>query len=165
MEHSVLTLKSIRSYILQTTANQPMKKSLKKKSSKSNQATTTEITSATCAMLPKTVKVGWNTINFNLVDPSFLKDNTDCFGQYISRECRIDIQKELEGDQLINTVLHEIIHCIIYNSSLNQDGGPLTDDKSEEQVTNSITNWLLNVFWENPWLIDLLKKRSSESLQ
>ena len=137
-----------------------MKKSLKKRVSKSNQATTPRTTLVTPAMIPKTVKVGWNTIKFNFVDPSFIKES-DCFGQYLSRECKIEIQKELDGDQLINTVLHEIIHCIIYNSSLNQDGGPLTDDKSEEQVTNSITNWLLNVFWENPWLVDLLKKRSS----
>ena len=137
-----------------------MKKSLKKRISKSNQATTPKTTLATAAMIPETVKVGWNTIKFNFVDPSFIKES-DCFGQYLSRECKIDIQKELEGDQLINTVLHEIIHCIIYNSSLNQDGGPLTDDKNEEQVTNSITNWLLNVFWENPWLVDLLKKKSS----
>ena len=137
-----------------------MKKSLKKRISKSNRATTPKTTLATAAMIPETVKVGWNTIKFNFVDPSFIKES-DCFGQYLSRECKIDIQKELEGDQLINTVLHEIIHCIIYNSSLNQDGGPLTDDKNEEQVTNSITNWLLNVFWENPWLVDLLKKKSS----
>ena len=137
-----------------------MKKSLKKRVSKSNQATTPRTTLVTPAMIPETVKVGWNTIKFNFVDPSFIKES-DCFGQYLSRECKIDIQKELTGDQLINTVLHEIIHCIIYNSSLNQDGGPLTDDKNEEQVTNSITNWLLNVFWDNPWLVDLLKKRSS----
>ena len=137
-----------------------MNKLFNKKTSKSK-PTTTEITSATCAVLPETVKGGWNTIRFNFVDPSFIKDNSDCFGEYVSRECRIDIQKELKGDQLINTVLHEIIHAIVYNSSLNQDGGPLTDDKHEEQVVNSITNWLLNVFWENPWLIELLKKRSS----
>ena len=137
-----------------------MKKSSKKKTSKSNQAITPETTSATSAMIPATVKVGWNTVVLSFVEPSFIKES-DCFGQYISRECKIEIQKELEGDQLINTVLHEIIHCIIYNSSLNQDGGPLTDDKSEEQVTNSITNWLLNVFWDNLWLVDLLKKRSS----
>ena len=136
-----------------------MKKSLKKMASKSNQAIITETTSATAAMIPETVKVGWNNVKFSFVDTSFIKES-DCFGQYLSRECKIEIQKELDGDQLINTVLHEIIHCIIYNSSLNQDGGPLTDDKSEEQVTNSITNWLLNVFWDNPWLVDLLKKRS-----
>ena len=137
-----------------------MKKSLKKRASKSSQAITPETTLATSAMIPETVKVGWNTVKLSFVEPSFIKES-DCFGQYISRECKIEIQKELEGDQLINTILHEIIHCIIYNSSLNQDGGPLTDDKSEEQVTNSITNWLLNVFWDNPWLIELLKKRSS----
>ena len=137
-----------------------MSKLSRKKNLKTKQETTSETTLATAAMIPETVKVGWNTVKFSFVDPSFIKES-DCFGQYLSRECKIEIQKELDGDQLINTVLHEIIHCIIYNSSLNQDGGPLTDDKSEEQVTNSITNWLLNVFWDNPWLIDLLKKRSS----
>ena len=160
MGHSILTLQSIRSYMKRIIVNQLMKKSSKKKTSKSNQATTTETMSATAAMVPETVKVGWNTVSLSFVDPSFIKES-DCFGQYLSRECKIEIQKELSGDQLINTILHEIIHCIIYNSSLNQDGGPLTDDKSEEQVTNSITNWLLNVFWDNPWLIELLKKRSS----
>ena len=144
----------------QITVKGRIMKSSKKKTSKSNQVTTPETTSATSAMVPKTVKVGWNTVKLSFVEPSFIKES-DCFGQYISRECKIEIQKELEGDQLINTVLHEIIHCIIYNSSLNQDGGPLTEDKSEEQVTNSITNWLLNVFWDNPWLIEFLKKRSS----
>ena len=137
-----------------------MSKLSKKKPLKIKQETTSETTLATCAMLPSTVKVGWSNIRFNFVDPSFIKES-DCFGQYLSRESKIDIQKELSGDQLINTVLHEIIHAIIYNSSLNQDGGPLTDEKSEEQVTNSITNWLLNVFWDNPWLVDLLKKKSS----
>ena len=137
-----------------------MNKLSKKKSLNIKQETTSETTLATAAMIPETVKIGWNIVSFNFVEPSFIKDS-DCFGQYLSKECKIDIQKELKGDQLINTILHEIIHCIIYNSSLNQDGGPLTDDKSEEQVTNSITNWLLNVFWDNPWLVDLLKKRSS----
>ena len=160
MGHSILTLQSIRSYMKRIIVNQLMKKSSKKKTSKSNQATTTKTMSATAAMVPETVKVGWNTVSLSFVDPSFIKES-DCFGQYLSSECKIEIQKELSGDQLINTILHEIIHCIIYNSSLNQDGGPLTDDKSEEQVTNSITNWLLNVFWDNPWLIELLKKRSS----
>ena len=137
-----------------------MSKLSRKKNLKTKQETTSETTLATPAMIPETVKIGWNTVSFNFVEPSFIKDS-DCFGQYLSKEGKIDIQKELEGDQLINTILHEIIHCIIYNSSLNQEGGPLTDDKSEEQVTNSITNWLLNVFWDNPWLVDLLKKKSS----
>ena len=71
-----------------------MNKLFNKKDSKSK-TSTTETTLATCAMLPKTVKVGWNTLTFNFVEPSFLKDNVDCFGEFVSKECRIDIQKEL----------------------------------------------------------------------
>ena len=71
-----------------------MKKSLKKRASKSNQVTTTKTTLATPAMIPPAVKIGWNTVSFNFVDPSFIKES-DCFGQYLSKECKIDIQKEL----------------------------------------------------------------------
>ena len=63
-----------------------MNKLFNKKDSKSK-TSTTETTLATCAMLPKTVKVGWNTLTFNFVEPSFLKDNVDCFGEFVSKEC------------------------------------------------------------------------------
>ena len=58
---------------------------------------------------------------------------------------------------MANTLVHEIIHAIVYHSSLNADGGPLHDDEDEEQTVNSMTNWLMGVFKDNPWLLDFLK--------
>ena len=38
---------------------------------------------ATSAMVPKTVKVGWNTVKLSFVEPSFIKES-DCFGQLLT---------------------------------------------------------------------------------
>ena len=104
------------------------------------------------------VKVGVADLTIERVDPSFKKNNVDCFGQYLSRENKIEIQKEISGIDYANTLLHEIIHAVIYLSSLNSDGGALKDDDAEEQVANTITNWLMGVFRDNPAILDTLKE-------
>ena len=104
------------------------------------------------------VKIGFAVIHIERTDPSFKKNNVDCFGQYLSRENKIEIQKEISGIDYANTLLHEIIHAVIYLSSLNSDGGALKDDDAEEQVANTITNWLMGVFRDNPAILDILKE-------
>jgi hypothetical protein len=104
------------------------------------------------------VKVGFADILIERVAPSFKKNNTDYFGQYLSRESKIEIQKEISGIDYSNTLLHEIIHAVIYLSSLNSDGGALKDDDAEEQVANTLTNWLMGVFRDNPAILDILKE-------
>ena len=38
------------------------------------------------------------------------------------------------------------------------EGGPLYESNDEEQAVNSMTNWLMGVFKDNPWLLDFLKE-------
>jgi len=104
------------------------------------------------------VKVGFADIKIDRVTASFTKNNADCWGQYLSRENRIEIQKEVDGIDYANTLLHEIMHAIVYLSSLNADGGALKEDDNEEQVTNTLTNWLMGVFRDNPKLLDIIKR-------
>tara|TARA_R110000803_G_scaffold48362_2_gene100491 strand:+ start:220 stop:591 length:372 start_codon:yes stop_codon:yes gene_type:complete len=104
------------------------------------------------------VKVGFADIVIERTNPSFKKNNTDYFGQYLSRESKIEIQKEISGIDYANTLLHEIIHSVIYLSSLNADGGALKDDDNEEQVANTLTNWLMGVFRDNPAILDIFKE-------
>ena len=104
------------------------------------------------------VKVGFADIKIDRVNASFTKNNADCWGQYLSRENRIEIQKEVDGIDYANTLLHEIMHAIVYLSSLNADGGALKEDDNEEQVTNTLTNWLMGVFRDNPKLLDIIKR-------
>ena len=103
------------------------------------------------------VKVGYADIKIERVLASFTKNNADCWGQYISRENKIEIQKEAVGIDYANTLLHEIMHAIVYLSSLNADGGALKEDDNEEQVTNTLTNWLMGVFRDNPRVLDIIK--------
>ena len=56
-------------------------------------------------------------------------------------------------------LLHEILHAIVYASSLNSEGGALEDHKDEEQTVNSITNHLMAVIKDNPWFLDFLKEQ------
>ena len=108
--------------------------------------------------LPDKIKIGWKDVKIEKVKTSFIKNNSDYWGQYIARESKIEIQEEAKGIDLANTLLHEIIHAIVYHSSLNSEGGPLKDGDEEEQAVNSMTNWLIGVFKDNPWLLDTLKE-------
>jgi len=108
--------------------------------------------------LPDQIKIGWKDVDLQSVKFSFFKNNSDYWGQYIARQNKIEIQEEAQGQDLANTLVHEIIHAIVYHSSLNAEGGPLYESDDEEQAVNSMTNWLMGVFKDNPWLLDFLKE-------
>ena len=108
---------------------------------------------------PNNVKVGWKDIRIEYIEPQFERNNADFWGQFLSRKGVIEIQKEIQGDDLANTLLHEVLHAIVYASSLNSEGGALEDGKDEEQTVNSITNHLMAVIKDNPWFLDFLKEQ------
>ena len=108
---------------------------------------------------PNNVKVGWKDIRIEYIEPQFERNNADFWGQFLSRKGVIEIQKEIQGDDLANTLLHEVLHAIVYASSLNSEGGALEDGKDEEPTVNSITNHLMAVIKDNPWFLDFLKEQ------
>jgi len=86
--------------------------------------------------IPNKIKITYANLSLDFVDASFIKSNTDCYGQYIQRENKIELQKELlkeeeNVDNLINTILHEVCHAAIYYSGLNAPGGPLETESNE----------------------------------
>lgn len=108
--------------------------------------------------LPDKIKIGWKDIDLETVKVSFVKNNSDYWGQYIARQNKIEIQEEAKGQDLANTLIHEVIHAIVYHSSLNAEGGPLSEHNDEEQTVNSMTNWLMGVFRDNPWLLPMINE-------
>ncbi len=112
--------------------------------------------------LPATIKIGWKDVKLERVKTSFIKNNSDYWGQYVARENKIEIQEEAKGLDLANTLLHEVIHAIVYHSSLNAQGGPLHDDDHEEQAVNSMTNWMMTVLRDNPWFLETIKQSIAE---
>ena len=114
--------------------------------------------------LPKTVKVGYRDIEIHYVQPEFKTDNmTESYGEYRPREGVILIQHDLCGQELTNTLWHEIKHAAVYVSGLNQANGPLKEDDHEEIVVNNLSNFELGIFRDNPWLLDFIKTNMNKS--
>ena len=109
-------------------------------------------------MKPNKIKVGYRDIDVKYSQPEFTTDKlTDCFGQYDNRLGLIEVQQDLEGQKMINTLLHEIGHAIVDISGLNKLGAPLEDDDDEEIVVHQITNYFMGVCTDNPWFLDYIK--------
>ena len=114
--------------------------------------------------LPKTVKVGYRDIELHFVQPEFKTDNmTESYGEYHPREGVILIQHDLCGQELANTLWHELKHAAVYVSGLNQANGPLKEDDHEEIVVNNLSNFELGVFRDNPWLLDFIKNNMNKA--
>ena len=108
----------------------------------------------------KKIKVGYSTIIIKKQSPQFKKDNmSDNYGQYLSRENKIEIQPDLSNIDEVNTLLHEILHASAWVCSLTQSGQPLEESKDEELVINSLTNSLTQIFIDNEWLLPYLTKK------
>ena len=112
---------------------------------------------------PEEVKVGYRTIKIKYVRPDFIMDDMmESYGEYRAREGVIYIQDALVGQERCNTTWHEILHAIVYIYSLNQANGPLKEDDAEELVVNTISNAMMGVYRDNPWLLDMLKKHLND---
>ena len=108
----------------------------------------------------KKIKVGYSTITIKKQSSQFIKDNmSDNYGQYLSRENRIEIQPDLSNIDEVNTLLHEILHASVWICSLTQPGQPLEKSKDEELVINSLTNNLTQIFIDNEWLLPYLTNK------
>ena len=91
-----------------------------------------------------------------------MDDMTDSYGEYRAREGVIYIQDALVPQERCNTTWHEILHAVVYIAGLNQANGPLKEDDAEELVVNQISNFMMGVYRDNPWLLDMLKKHLNE---
>ena len=108
---------------------------------------------------PTKVKVGYRTIKIKYVRPDFIMDDMmESYGEYRAREGVIYIQDSLVPQERCNTTWHDILHAVIYIAGLNQANGPLKEEDAEELTVNQISNSMMAVYRDNPWLLDMLKK-------
>ena len=97
------------------------------------------------------IKIGYR--NYKLdVWPDTFASTEEAEGEFFAKD----------GKHGANTLLHEILHAIVYQYGLAED----IKDK-EEKIVNTLTNGLSAVFIDNPWLLDYLKdkvKKEKESV-
>ena len=108
--------------------------------------------------MEKKIKVGYQDIVIERETSTFQKQ-TDCYGEYEHRKNQITIQNGLGPLDEANTLLHEILHAVVYINSLTQSGQPLDTENKEELVINTITNGLAQVLRDNKWLLPYFKEK------
>ena len=77
-------------------------------------------------------------------------------GQFFSKEGVIGYVATEKGVSHANTILHEIMHAIIYQWNIE------LDEKVEELVVNGLSNGLTTVLVDNPKLMDYFKEKIKE---
>ncbi len=104
--------------------------------------------------LPETICIGYQDIE--VIETDF-PDNEQ--GVYISDKSQIRIQRDMQPRESLNTVLHEIIHAIIFVYGAKQI---FKDEEEEERVVGLVGNGLAEAFSRNPelakWTADYAKR-------
>ena len=112
----------------------------------------------------KKLRVGFQDLTIELKDADFRTDNlTDCYGHYQQRENKLEINTNLEQHDLLNTVIHEILHACCYVGGLTTKSNPLSDEDKEEVVTNTLANQIHIVLRDNPWLLKFIQESLSKT--
>jgi len=102
------------------------------------------------------IKIGYQDVNINLI--SFDKEVDHVFGEYDSVKNTIDLNKTQAPRSMANSLLHEVVHAVIYETGLNSDGNCLSNDKDEELAVNAITNSLSQIIRDNKWFLPYIQK-------
>ena len=98
--------------------------------------------------LPKSIKIG-------LFDYKVRYNKTlkDCHGDCNPDTKIIRISKEYSKLSQAETLFHEILHAIYYESRLNEHHKP----EVEEQIVSTLAPYLLSAIIDNPELMGILK--------
>ena len=105
-------------------------------------------------MIPEKIKIGYKEYRLEKWKQTVASAN-DAQGQFFAKEGIIGYTDDEKGVSHANTLLHEIIHAIVYQWNI--DVG-----EKEETIVNGLTNGLTTVLVDNPKLIDYLKKNIKE---
>jgi hypothetical protein len=105
--------------------------------------------------VPTSIKIGYRDYKLEEWKQTVATAN-EAQGQFFQKEGIIGYVVTEEGVSHANTVLHEVLHAIIYQWNMD------LEEKVEEQVVNGLANGLTTVFVDNPELMDYLKTKIKE---
>ena len=106
--------------------------------------------------IPDKIKIGYRNYAIEKNDRVWNKQ-TDSYGQFLSKEGIICLSSEEDSISQANTLIHEILHGIVYQWGLESQ----LDDK-EEQIVNTMANGITTVIRDNPWLLSFIKNKVEE---
>ena len=101
--------------------------------------------------IPEKIKVGYRDYKLEEWKQTVATAN-EAHGQFFSKEGIIGYAADEKGVSHANTLLHEILHAIVYQWNIE------LEDKEEEKLVNGLTT----VIVDNPKLIDYFKEKIKE---
>ena len=105
--------------------------------------------------IPDKIKVGYKEYKLEEWKQTVASAN-EAQGQFFSKEGIIGYVTTEKGVSHANTILHEVMHAIIYQWNIE------LGEKEEEHLVNALSNGLTTVFVDNPKLMDYLKEKIKE---
>ena len=102
--------------------------------------------------IPDKIKVGYKEYKLEEWKQTVASAN-EAQGQFFSKEGVIGYVTTEQGVSHANTIMHEIMHAIIYQWNIE------LGDKEEEHLVSALSNGLTTVFVDNPKLMDYLKEK------
>ena len=105
--------------------------------------------------IPDKIKIGYREYKLEEWKQTIASAN-EAQGQFFAKAGIIGYTAEEKGVSHANTLIHECLHAIIYQWSME------LDDKVEELVVNGLANGLTTILVDNPKLIDYLKEKIKE---
>ena len=101
-------------------------------------------------ILPTAIAVGYQKITVEEVSAI---DDTQ--GSYTNETHEIKIKSGMNASETLNTMLHEMLHAIIYTYGLKDF---FSDDDKEEKFVNVISNGMTEALVRNPDLVKFIVK-------
>ena len=105
--------------------------------------------------IPDKIKVGYKEYKLEEWKQTVASAN-EAQGQFFAKEGVIGYTAEETGVSHANTLIHEILHAIVYQWNME------LEEKVEELVVNGLANGLTTVFVDNPQLVDYLRLKIKE---
>lgn len=104
--------------------------------------------------LPKKAKVGPHTYTLRAVEN--LESLTDQTGGVTFSEAVIVYDPAQAHTQLRDTLLHELLHCVIFETPLRKE---LKDSEEEEKLVWTLSPRILALLRDNPQLVAFLTEK------
>ncbi len=104
---------------------------------------------------PDKIKIGYRDYKLEEWKQTVASAN-EAQGQFFAKEGVIGYTAEETGVSHANTLIHEILHAIVYQWNME------LDEKDEEKLVNGLANGLTTIFVDNPKLMAFLNKKIKE---
>jgi hypothetical protein len=102
----------------------------------------------------KTIKIGYQTYKIEVWSSTQASSN-EAYGEFFQKDKAIGIDGREEGASAANTILHEIMHGVVYQWGLTEE----FSDEKEERIVNSMVNGFTQVLVDNTWLMPWLEEQ------